>query len=103
MREAICADGFTIRSPPTGASRGLGLALVRQITQLRGGMISVGRDAGAVFTAVLPGCVRPSDQPESAGEETEQGRMAAQEPVPTGTRADPASQPEQAATSLVTS
>ena len=93
MREAIFADGFTSKSSPTGASRGLGLALVRQITQRRGGMISVGRDAGAVFTAVLPGCVRPSDQPESAGEE----------PVPTGTRADPASQPEQAATSLVTS
>jgi two-component system, CitB family, sensor kinase len=56
-REAIFADGFTSKASPTGARRGLGLALVRQITQRRGGMISVGRDGGAVFTAVLPGCV----------------------------------------------
>jgi two-component system, CitB family, sensor kinase len=66
MREAIFADGFTSKSSPTGASRGIGLALVRQITQRRGGMISVGRDAGAVFTAVLPGCVCADGQPEPA-------------------------------------
>ena len=56
-REAIFTDGFTSKSSPTGARRGLGLALVRQITQRRGGMISVGRDGGAVFTAVLPSCL----------------------------------------------
>lgn len=104
MREAIFADGFTSKSSPTGASRGLGLALVRQITQRRGGMISVGRDAGAVFTAVLPGCVRPGDQPESAGDGAAHGLTAAPEPVPAVTGADPTGQPEPAAaTSLVTS
>ena len=58
-REAIFTDGFTTKSSPTGAHRGIGLALVRQITERRGGMLSVGRDGGAVFTAVLPGVVRP--------------------------------------------
>jgi len=57
MREAIFTDGFTSKPSPTGARRGLGLALVRQITERRGGMVSVGRDGGAVFTAVLPGCL----------------------------------------------
>jgi two-component system CitB family sensor kinase len=57
-REAVFTDGFTTKSSPTGARRGLGLALVRQITEQRGGMISVGRDGGAVFTAVLPGVVK---------------------------------------------
>lgn len=56
-REDIFTDGFTSKSSPAGARRGLGLALVRQITERRGGMISVGRDTGAVFTAVLPGCL----------------------------------------------
>ncbi len=42
MREAIFTDGFTSKSSPTGARRGLGLALVRQITERRGGMVSVG-------------------------------------------------------------
>jgi two-component system CitB family sensor kinase len=56
-REAIFKDGFTTKSSPTGAHRGIGLALVRQITERRAGMLSVGRDSGAVFTAVLPGVV----------------------------------------------
>jgi two-component system CitB family sensor kinase len=57
MREAIFMDGVTTKSSATGARRGLGLALVRQIVTGRGGMISVGHDGGAVFTAVLPACV----------------------------------------------
>jgi two-component system CitB family sensor kinase len=57
MREAIFMDGVTTKSSATGARRGLGLALVRQVVTGRGGMISVGQDAGAVFTAVLPKCV----------------------------------------------
>ena len=57
MREAIFMDGVTTKSSATGARRGLGLALVRQVVEGRGGMISVGHDGGAVFTAVLPGCV----------------------------------------------
>jgi two-component system CitB family sensor kinase len=57
MREAIFMDGVTTKSSTTGARRGLGLALVRKVIESRGGMISVGHDAGAVFTAVLPKCV----------------------------------------------
>jgi two-component system CitB family sensor kinase len=67
MREAIFTDGFTSKSSPTGARRGLGLALVRQITERRGGMVSVGRDGGAVFTAVLPGCLDVPAGPARAG------------------------------------
>ncbi len=62
-REAIFTDGFTTKASPAGARRGLGLALVRQITEQRGGMISVGRDGGAVFTAVLPGAVMTTAEP----------------------------------------
>jgi two-component system CitB family sensor kinase len=57
MREAIFMDGVTTKSSTTGARRGLGLALVRQVVERRGGMISIGHGAGAVFTAVLPKCV----------------------------------------------
>ncbi len=69
MREAIFTDGFTSKSSPTGARRGLGLALVRQITERRGGMVSVGRDGGAVFTVVLPGCLDVPAGPAAAGAE----------------------------------
>jgi sensor histidine kinase regulating citrate/malate metabolism len=57
MREAIFMYGVTTKSSATGARRGIGLALVRQVVESRGGMISVGHDGGAVFTAVLPKCV----------------------------------------------
>jgi two-component system, CitB family, sensor kinase len=57
MRDAIFMDGVTTKSSATGARRGLGLALVRQVVEGRGGMVSVGHDTGAVFTAVLPNCV----------------------------------------------
>ena len=57
LREAIFTDGVTTKTSATGARRGLGLALVRKVVNSRGGMISVGHDGGAVFTAVLPGCV----------------------------------------------
>jgi two-component system CitB family sensor kinase len=71
MREAIFMDGVTTKSSVTGARRGLGLALVRQVVTGRGGMISVGHDAGAVFTAVLPACVGadglgPAEAPREA-------------------------------------
>jgi two-component system CitB family sensor kinase len=61
MREAIFMDGVTTKSSATGARRGLGLALVRKVVEGRGGMISVGHDGGAVFTAVLPRCVGLTD------------------------------------------
>ncbi|HEX9040069.1 MAG TPA: sensor histidine kinase [Trebonia sp.] len=65
LREQIFTDGVTTKSSVTGARRGLGLALVRQIAEGMGGMVSVGQDGGAVFTAVLPGCLDagvPGDQ-----------------------------------------
>ncbi len=57
LRDKIFTDGVTTKSSLTGARRGLGLALVRQIAEGMGGMVSVGQDVGAVFTAVLPGCL----------------------------------------------
>jgi len=78
MREAIFMDGVTTKSSVTGARRGLGLALVRQVVAGRGGMISVGHDAGAVFTAVLPACVGV-DGPGAA--EAEAPREATGAPV----------------------
>jgi two-component system CitB family sensor kinase len=66
MRDQIFTDGVTTKSSVTGARRGLGLALVRQIVEGMGGMVSVGQDGGAVFTAVLPGCLAPADPVPSA-------------------------------------
>jgi two-component system CitB family sensor kinase len=65
MRESIFMDGVTTKSSVTGARRGLGLALVRQVVEGRGGMISVGHDDGAVFTAVLPHCLDTAGVTES--------------------------------------
>ena len=61
MREQIFMDGVTTKSSATGARRGLGLALVRQVVTGMGGMASVGHDDGAVFTVVLPGCLATGD------------------------------------------
>ena len=72
MRDAIFMDGVTTKSSVTGARRGLGLALVRRVVESRGGMISVGHDAGAVFTAVLPNGLLPSDA-EGQGAAVEEG------------------------------
>jgi two-component system CitB family sensor kinase len=66
MRERIFIDGVTTKESATGARRGLGLALVRQIVERRGGMVSVGRDEGAVFTAVLPASLRADTGAPSA-------------------------------------
>jgi two-component system CitB family sensor kinase len=62
LREAIFTDGFTSKSSLAGARRGLGLALVRQVVERRSGMISVGQDGEAVFTASLPGCLAPEHE-----------------------------------------
>lgn len=67
LRDQIFTDGVTTKSSVTGARRGLGLALVRQIAERMGGMVSVGQDGGAVFTAVLPGCLAPTDEVPRAG------------------------------------
>ena len=66
MRDAIFMDGVTTKSSVTGARRGLGLALVRRVAESRGGMISVGHDGGAVFTAVLPNCLVPDAAPPAS-------------------------------------
>jgi two-component system CitB family sensor kinase len=66
MRDAIFMDGVTTKSSVTGARRGLGLALVRRVAESRGGMISVGHDGGAVFTAVLPNCLVPDAAPAAS-------------------------------------
>ncbi len=76
MREQIFMDGVTTKSSATGARRGLGLALVRQIVEGRGGMIRVGQDGGAVFTVVLPGCLAAA-----TGAAAAVTGAAAQEPV----------------------
>ena len=78
MREAIFMDGVTTKSSTTGARRGLGLALVRQVVESRSGMISVGHDGGAVFTAVLPRCVGTNDAataPAGPGSRPEKARV----------------------------
>jgi two-component system CitB family sensor kinase len=81
LREAIFTDGVTTKSSVTGARRGLGLALVRQIAEGMGGMVSVGQDGGAVFTAVLPGCLAPRPGPP-AGDSPGAGQAAAPAAVP---------------------
>jgi hypothetical protein len=70
-------DGVTTKSSATGARRGLGLALVRKVVEGRGGMISVGHDGGAVFTAVLPRCVGLTDTAAAAAPQAAAPQAAA--------------------------
>ena len=74
LRDKIFTDGVTTKSSVTGARRGLGLALVRQIVEGMGGMISVGQDGGAVFTAVLPACLASADPLVPTGQADVTGR-----------------------------
>lgn len=57
-REAIFIDGWSTKKSPSGARRGLGLALVRQIVERRGGSIQESGTEGAEFSVLLPGCLR---------------------------------------------
>jgi two-component system CitB family sensor kinase len=52
--EDIFRDGFTTKVATGTGRRGLGLALVSQAVQRRGGRVSVENDGGAVFTVFLP-------------------------------------------------
>lgn len=54
-REVIFSDGWSTKPNRTGARRGLGLAMVREVVQRRGGIVDVGQDVGAVFSVLLPG------------------------------------------------
>ncbi|CAB4722920.1 unannotated protein [freshwater metagenome] len=51
---AIFERGWSTK-PSDASGRGLGLALVQVVCERRGGSVSVHNDAGAVFTARLPG------------------------------------------------
>ena len=57
-QQSIFTDGWTTKASTSGARRGLGLALVRQIVERRGGSVEVSKRQGAVFSVVLPGCTR---------------------------------------------
>lgn len=48
----VFREGFSTK--PGGAHRGLGLALVRQVAQRRGGSVQVSREGTCAFTVVLP-------------------------------------------------
>jgi two-component system, CitB family, sensor kinase len=50
--EEIFREGFTTKRG--GTHHGLGLALVRQVAQRRGGWVRVANDGGAFFTALIP-------------------------------------------------
>jgi two-component system CitB family sensor kinase len=50
--DLIFREGYTTKTG--GAHYGIGLALVRQIAQRRGGWVRVVNDGGAVFTALIP-------------------------------------------------
>jgi two-component system CitB family sensor kinase len=50
--DQIFREGFTTKRG--GAHYGIGLALVQQVAQRRGGWVRVANDGGAVFTASIP-------------------------------------------------
>jgi two-component system CitB family sensor kinase len=52
--ESIFADGYSTKESTSGARRGLGLALIRQVTERLGGTVSARSEGGAIFTVVLP-------------------------------------------------
>jgi two-component system CitB family sensor kinase len=53
-RASVFDLGWSTKHSPSGASRGMGLALVRQVVQRRGGTVVVEGDRGAVFRVSLP-------------------------------------------------
>jgi two-component system CitB family sensor kinase len=65
-RAAIFEDGWTTKPSRTGATRGLGLALVREVVSRRGGIVDVGQEVGAVFSVLLPGVAVPASAPSQA-------------------------------------
>ncbi|HEY4019402.1 MAG TPA: sensor histidine kinase [Pseudonocardiaceae bacterium] len=59
---SIFREGFSTKQSVAGAGRGIGLALVQQVTNRIGGTITVTDGPGPVFTVVLP--LQPSDAPQ---------------------------------------
>jgi signal transduction histidine kinase len=60
MDERIFDPGFSTKPPSGGGSRGVGLSLVRQLAERRGGAVRVRAGGGTVFEARLPGAARPA-------------------------------------------
>ena len=54
--DEIFREGYTTKGG--GAHYGIGLALVRQVAQRRGGWVRVANDGGAIFTALIPAPAR---------------------------------------------
>ncbi len=52
--QEIFVDGYSTKPARHSMRRGLGVAMVRQLVTRYGGSITVGREAGAVFTVCLP-------------------------------------------------
>lgn len=68
-RIRIFTDGYTTKCSPSGARRGLGLALVHKLVTRRGGIVSVDSEVGATFRVRLPAFVtvpREPHEPEDA-------------------------------------
>lgn len=81
QREMVFVDGYSTKVSRSGAQRGIGLAVVRQIVQRRGGMIEIsggaggdgerrrpsgGELGGARFTVWLPDIVRARPEPAAS-------------------------------------
>jgi sensor histidine kinase regulating citrate/malate metabolism len=56
--DTVFVRGFSTKAAEPGASRGIGLALVRMVCDKRGGEVSVTNDDGAVFAVSLPADAR---------------------------------------------
>ncbi|MGH9064187.1 MAG: sensor histidine kinase, partial [Acidimicrobiales bacterium] len=80
-RDTIFTDGYSTKASRTGARRGLGLALVRQLVERRGGMVEVSQGVGAVFTVLMPDCVLDGAR-AGAAMGAEPGAAAGQELAP---------------------
>lgn len=54
LRDDVFVDGYTTKSAPPGARRGLGLAIVSRLVFRAGGTITVTGEGGARFVVYLP-------------------------------------------------
>ncbi|HET9077589.1 MAG TPA: sensor histidine kinase [Acidimicrobiales bacterium] len=67
LREKVFEEGFTTKADRGGPGRGIGLAIIRQLAERRGGRVEAGDGPGGAFTAILPGCVGPAGGAATAG------------------------------------